>query len=295
MTATYRESLNNNVKLFYSTKASKAFQEPIRMLLSSLLPFIAEIFRRPITTKAKLFWGDDMAVVLPEAVSVIIYRYGYFEEELTNYILEYVTPEMTFFDIGAHYGYFSLLASKMVGPNGQVHSFDPTPSTFKILSQNLQSVENSVLQNIAVWSSEQTLTLNDYGLKYASLNTLLKARASADKINQLDGNTYSVKANSIDNYCHTKNIRPDFVKIDAENAELEIIKGMNNIIRIAQPMITVEVGDEGNSKESSSKSLVEYLIKQGYEAFEYKKGKIIKHKLLDTYCYNNLLFRHPDK
>jgi FkbM family methyltransferase len=295
MTATYRENLNNKVKFFHSTKVSKVLQEPVRMFLSGLLPLVAEIFKRPVITKARLFWGDDMTVVLPEAVSVIIYRYGYFEQELTSYILENVAPDMTFFDIGAHYGYFSLLASKIVGPNGQVHSFDPTPSTFEILASNLQSADNSVLQNIAVWSSEQTLTLNDYGLKYASLNTLLKARASEEHINQLDGNTYSVKANSIDNYCNINNIKPDFVKIDAENAELEILKGMKNIIKTAKPMITVEVGDDSISKEFSSKSLVEYLLSQGYEAYEHDRGKIVKHKLLDTYCYNNLLFMHPDK
>lgn len=54
-------------------------------------------------------------VVIAELVSLFIYRYGFFEEGLTNIFLHYLKPGMTFFDIGAHFGYFTLLGSALVG------------------------------------------------------------------------------------------------------------------------------------------------------------------------------------
>ncbi len=292
MNKTYIDSLSKHVSRFQSNKITKVMHQPVRMFLSSMLPKLAEKTGRPITAKADMFWGGGMTIVLPEAVSAVIYRYGYFEEELTRYILDNVSTGMVFFDIGAHFGYFSLLASKIVGSEGRVCSFDPTPSTFKVLSANLKSSNNSELYNTAVWSSEKILTLHDYGLKYASLNSLLKVRSSSENNYKLDDNSYSVKTISMDNYCRDNNIYPDFVKIDAESAELEILKGMEKVIRTVKPMITVEVGDEGDPEAYASRILVDHLMSRGYKVYEYKNGKTVPHQPVERYTYNNLLFKH---
>ena len=106
-----------------------------------------------------------MTVAFPEPVSLLLYRYGYFEEELTSMVLEYLKPGMTFFDVGTHFGYFTLLASSTVGERGAVHSFEPTPSTFKVLRENVSGRANVRVFNVAMYSEEGQLPFNDYGLR----------------------------------------------------------------------------------------------------------------------------------
>ena len=68
-----------------------------------------------------------MTIIIPEVVSLHIFQYGYYEEGLTRMIIELLEPRMIFFDIGAHFGYYTLMVSAIVGNKGQVHSFEPTP------------------------------------------------------------------------------------------------------------------------------------------------------------------------
>jgi len=55
-------------------------------------------------------------------------------------MIEIMKPGMVFFDVGAHYGYYSLLGSELVGEKGVVYSFEPIKSTFNILKNNITAV-----------------------------------------------------------------------------------------------------------------------------------------------------------
>src|SRR5439155_7548568 len=63
---------------------------------------------RPVT--ARTFWGDRMNLFFPEEGSMALYRYRFIEEGLTSIFISQIKPGMTVFDIGAHFGYFTLLA-----------------------------------------------------------------------------------------------------------------------------------------------------------------------------------------
>ena len=53
---------------------------------------------------ARTFWGGEMSIVIPEPVSVHIWRYGYFESDVCLYMLSILKEGATFLDIGAHFG-----------------------------------------------------------------------------------------------------------------------------------------------------------------------------------------------
>jgi len=55
----------------------------------------------------------------------------------TNAVKRLVQRDSVVFDIGANIGYFTLLMSKLVGHNGQVHCFEPTTYAFKRLQKNM--------------------------------------------------------------------------------------------------------------------------------------------------------------
>jgi len=286
----YQEFFKKNLKKAQGTKMQKIFKAPKRMLFSVLLAMIARRFNRPFKITAKTFWGDEMSVVIPEVVSLSILRYGYFEEGLTKMVLEYLKPGATFLDIGAHLGYFTALGSVIVGKNGSVHSFEPTPSTFTLLQSNVKDKNNVILNNHALFSKKTTLIFNDYGIEYSAFNSFVDARLDKNTLKRINPKKLKVDAISLDEYIYNKKIHPDFIKIDAESAEYEILRGMSQTINDIRPIISIEVGDMDIEGVKSSRDCIQYLIERGYQPYEYKEGRIIRHKLKERYSYDNILF-----
>ncbi|WP_448577435.1 FkbM family methyltransferase [Thermosphaera sp.] len=123
-----------------------------------------------------------------------------------------------FVDVGANIGYYTLIASKLVGSQGRVYSIEPVPSTATILKANikLNNCLNVSIHEVAVWSSKGTLTLRIpgswYGLAFVS---------------RYGGN---IVVNSITLDELLKNETSiDCIKIDVEGAELEVLRGAKDM------------------------------------------------------------------
>src|SRR5712692_7132722 len=86
---------------------------------------------------AKTFWGGSLDIVLPEAVSTQIWCYGFFEEDVCLFLRRSLRPGMVVIDVGAHFGFFSLLASELVGSEGRIVAVEPMPETFGRLARNV--------------------------------------------------------------------------------------------------------------------------------------------------------------
>lgn len=63
------------------------------------------------------------------------YYKGYYEPSLVPLLISEFRKNDTFFDIGAHAGYFSLLVSQLAN-KGQVFSFEPVPENFEFIKKN---------------------------------------------------------------------------------------------------------------------------------------------------------------
>ena len=241
------------------------------------------ITKKTKNTKVKLFFGDEMNVVLPEKASEFLYYFRFLEYGLTRIVLQYLKPGMIFADVGAHFGYFSLLTSKIVGETGRVHSFEPTKSSFEVLASNSKS-PNQHINNLACWSKDSFLEFYEYGIIFSAYNSFTKPRL---KNSNLHVSKNKIKCIKLDTYF--TETYPDFIKIDAESAELEILKGVRKIIEQKHPIITLEVGDIVGDLPESRKP-IEYLLDRNYDCFEFKNGKILEHSIKNSYGYDNLLF-----
>ena len=114
-----------------------------------------------------------MTVVFPERVSVAIARYGVYEEGLTGMVMDYLKPGMVFFDVGAHFGYFSLLAAWLVGTTrarSTRSSRRPAPST----SSPATSAAGRTCGSITSPCSARSRACRSptTALRYAAFNTL---------------------------------------------------------------------------------------------------------------------------
>jgi hypothetical protein len=89
------------------------------------------------TVLTNLVHGPMMFLDTRDPVNLTILLTGYWEDWITNVFLSVVKPGMTVLDIGAHHGYFTLLAGMLVGPTGFVHAFEPNPFHHKNLLKSV--------------------------------------------------------------------------------------------------------------------------------------------------------------
>jgi FkbM family methyltransferase len=235
---------------------------------------------------ASTFFGRDMRVHLPDLVGVKLYQYGFFEEGLTRAIIEKLPPGGVFIDIGAHVGYYTILASLLVGAKGRVVAFEPTPRTRTELLFNTAGLANVTVVPTAAWDVPVRLTLQDFGWRHSSFNSVMAPR--------LNGNPHfeniEVEAIAVDDWLLAHGIAPAFIKIDAESAEYRVLQGLRRTIEQHHPILSLEVGDYNLPEVPCSADLVRFVAELGYEAWQYRGGEFVKHSIADHYGYDNLIF-----
>jgi FkbM family methyltransferase len=241
-----------------------------------------------LQVEAETFWGDRMNVLIPTAAWSLL-AHGFFEEGLTAIVLNRVGKNQVFFDIGAHFGYYTLLARHLVGPGGQVHAFEPTPSTYAILQSNVAGRQNVCLNNCAAFCECTVLPFHDYGPTFSAYNSFKKARFNR-LVRGPAPKTISVQTTTIDEYVKSTQAAPDFIKIDAESTELDVLKGMQETLADCMPIVSLEVGDMNVPDVPSSRETISFLLERGYRAYEYRDGHIIPHQLKSKYAYDDILF-----
>src|SRR5215216_5903235 len=146
-------------------------------------------------------------------------------------IIEYFRPKEgdIVIDIGAHIGRYTIIASKRVGANGKVVAIEANPSNFEMLNRNIKvnQLTNIISLNNAVYSKETKLKLYLPGeeLGHTTYNTVMSDRAkNEDKF-------VEVSANTLDYLLQLKEITDvNWVKIDVEGAEFEVLKGATNVL-----------------------------------------------------------------
>lgn len=267
-----------------------------RLLRRPLAGTVVLLYRRlpwipPMRVRARLFTGQSFSVVLPELLSREVYLHGFFEAPLTRMLLSLLRPGMVFADVGSQYGYYSVLAHRLVGPTGRVFAFEPAPQTYSVLKENVAGLKNVVAENLAVYSTAGVVAIHDFGPAHSGLNSLLpQPRVAPDEASRLKPKRIDIPSVRLDDYFADRRIAPDFVKIDVESMEIHVLKSMERLLRDVRPAVSVEIGDLGVIGAGESRECVRFLLDRGYRCLEYRDGTLVPHHERATYEHDNLLF-----
>jgi FkbM family methyltransferase len=183
-------------------------------------------------------------------------------------------------DVGAHIGPYTIIASKRVGPNGKVVAIEADPDNFNILTRNihLNKLTNVVALNYAVYSREEKIKLylpsgGKFHESYTKFNTIMSDRAPGE------GKFVEVAANTLDSLLQSNQIKQEdvnWIKIDVEGAEYEVLKGaegtLSNSKDIALLIEVHNLSSGTNLYESISKFLGPYNFKIEFEK-KYESGE----------------------
>jgi len=177
-----------------------------------------------------------------------------------EFILNNLTQNCVFFDVGASYGYYGMSVGKAI-PSSEVHCFEAVPNTCYYLIKNIEKngLKNIVVQQKAVGESEGKVyvTNNNFGGDYISVNIGAMAGIRNSEVQCITLDSY-VKANGIH--------RVDYIKIDVEGAELLVLRGARKLIETFKPIIQVETTDTFMQRFGhKSADIFDFLMQKGYK------------------------------
>ncbi len=184
---------------------------------------------------------------------------------------EIIQRGWTVYDAGGHIGYLSLYFAKLAGPAGRVHVFEPGENNLPYLERNISGLANITLVRAAVGAAPGRATLYVESLAGQN-NSLVRdfevlarnaalADPGAGKVTPRD-----VEVTTLDFYAARSQAMPDFVKIDVEGFELEVLQGMAELLR-RKPVILVEV-------QRNQVQVFELLEKAGYQLFNDRRRRL---------------------
>ncbi len=167
---------------------------------------------------------------------------GFWEIWLTQFCARNVRAGMTAIDVGANFGYYSVLLAELVGETGKLISVEPNPHAADFLKRSLDlngfTPRSQVKQMVlgGAGPSSAKLFIPDHEPKNA---TVVPAAFNAENARHHGGNLIEIPAATMDALCMPLE-RVDFIKIDAEGAEEDIFSAMGETIERHRPMIVVE-------------------------------------------------------
>lgn len=169
------------------------------------------------------------------------YWAGTHEPRVQDTLVEVLKPGATFWDIGAHCGFFTALASRLVGEAGRVVSFEPCPANRARL---VACVEMNGLQNVEVRDVAVAGHDGEVSMKPISTSTtwrIVPAESGADD--------NAVTARRLDGLSPGLPV-PDLVKIDVEGAELSVLEGASELLAGRRPPLLIEFHSEQGVTEA---------------------------------------------
>lgn len=143
-------------------------------------------------------------------------------------------------DIGANIGHYTLRMAELVGRGGRVLAFEPVPETFELLTANVSAVgaRNVSLFNVAVSARAAVLALSMPRFDSGLVNYYMAGLTSTAKVACDPGTEFEVLTLALDALVLPRRIA--LIKIDVEGHELNVLQGMEALLRREHPFLIVE-------------------------------------------------------
>lgn len=180
-----------------------------------------------IKCKVKAIGGEMVLDDCP--VSKRLSKIGIYEPFETALFKRELKPDNVFLDIGAHIGYYSLIASKII-KTGKIHAFEPFIDSHELLLENLAL---NKCKNVTAYLNAVT---DKSGMEKLYLDEGNKGNNSLYP--QKDCDCITVETIRVDDIFRGNKI--DFVKIDTQGLEMEVLNGMRHVIKSNKLKMIIE-------------------------------------------------------
>lgn len=196
-----------------------------------------------------------------------------FEKELIIKTLGYVGKGGIVLDIGANIGRWAIPISEKIGDTGHVFAFEPNEESLSFLRHKVSGLQNVSTYKIALSNgdAEQQDFLIQKGVSCPPNAAVANTASQITDKENFD--IVKVPTSSLDNFIKAHNIRIiDFIKIDVEGHELEVIKGFKNGIAMFTPILAIEIlNEKWKGGHACTAEVVQLLLKEGYTVGQFNE------------------------
>ena len=216
-------------------------------------------------------------------IGAAIARDHEYEPDITALLKRWLKPGMTFVDIGANIGYFSLLTATLIGEQGQVFSFEPAPGNIALLEKSISEngFGNVKVFPVAVDEIDSTLPFTVSGIS---------SNGRLDPFNDGKESNIEVEAKSLDGM---KDIvqSVDYIKMDIEGAEPRALRGMKTLLKTNRPTIIFEFAPKQilETSQEDPKGVLNFLDDLGYRLYKVSTLVNSQDLLSNVVDINNLM------
>jgi FkbM family methyltransferase len=259
-------------------KRSRLFRFAARRLLRVLRPYVrlqhapgrrtlwhSLVWRLMWTEgrlRARTCYGAKLEVDASDIVGSYIAYFGVWEPNLTHWLQRRLRPEDVFVDVGANIGYFTLLASHLVGTRGGVVAIEPSPQANAALRRNVagNGAENVRVEDVAVWKSSGEVVVFGASDRIVGGTTLDPAWADRWSFDT----QVAVSAEPLWGLLSDDEAsRAAVLKVDVEGSELEALEGMQPLLPRLREDVAIVIELEGDAVRIAR----DVLGRFGFEAF----------------------------
>ncbi len=222
-----------------------------------------------------LSWRDDEVICRTQTGQRFLVRpndfvenrlcfFGIWEPRITALFRKMIGPGDVLLDVGANIGYYSSLASQLVGPSGQVFAVEASAMIRKRLEFNLKlnGATNVTVLPCAAWNETGTATFH-----IASQN---RGGSSLSEMSNREGGEQVQLSRLDDLIPEAVVLRIRLIKIDIEGAEHHALKGLSRVLESNRDCVIVcEIDPANIDRLGGSATGIFHLLKEyGYDAFE---------------------------
>jgi len=209
-----------------------------------------------VTIKLRLNTDDD----------VLHITHHYDQSDELQVFLSLLREGMVVVDVGANIGLYTLLSARRVGATGKVFAFEPVPHVYERLKENIavNAITNVYALQLALSDAPGTARL------FTGRNSMQGSLYRQQTLQTID-----VTTTSLDQFLGENGVeKVDAVKIDAEGAEMHILRGMHQLLSSEnKPILLVEHNDTALAAAGTSPAeLFHSIVRYGYSAFLVERG-----------------------
>jgi FkbM family methyltransferase len=201
-------------------------------------------------------------------IQALVYFFGVWEPNLTRWIQRRLRRGDVFVDVGANIGYYSLLASRLVGPTGSVVAIEPSASIIASLQRNLDANGVTNVRVVPMAVSDAARTLRLFRGPDDNRGQTTTRHVAGDARFTFEAEVRAAPLAAILTEAEIRRAR--LIKIDVEGAEFAVVSGLLPLLGHARPdlEVIVEIVPEFlGSQGRAPTDIVELFEARGYCAY----------------------------
>lgn len=198
-------------------------------------------------------------------ISKTLAIYGSREDDMKFLISKYLKKDMNVLDCGSNIGFYPIFQRKIIGNNSKIFCFEPDDRNYDLLKQNIKYFDKSnntyiYKKGLAENNDFKNIIITDE----SNLNTISTGKDekffAKYKVNELK----KITCISIDSFIQEVETSIDFIRMDIEGYEVEVLRGMKVTLSKMKPRILIEIHPHFYDNDRNFSNELSYLFKLGY-------------------------------